>query len=124
MNPFIIFIIALLAPLVYWRSLFYALSHTFDKPFTRTRTGLQVHHIHYGIIFILIGTLVLLFNGSSDTVIILLGLGLGLMLDELIPSLLIPGNRPLELEVYKSSFSATFMLFLGIVFLVLILGFI
>lgn len=42
----------------------------------------------------------------------LLGLGLGLIIDEVIPSLFLKGNRPLELKVYRQSLAKTFLLFL------------
>lgn len=122
MNKVLIFILSFIAPLIYWRSLFYFVSKIFDKPFTRAKTGLQVHHIHYGILFVLISSIILLFNQESNFVIILLGLGLGLMLDEFIPSLLMPGNRSMELEIYRKSFSKTIYLFLIIIVVILLIS--
>ncbi len=97
-------------------------SHTFDRAFTRDKTGLQIHHAHYGILFILLASIILLFSGESVLVIILLGLGLGLILDEFIPSLLMPGDRPLELEVYKGSFLKTVFLFLIVIAIILLIN--
>lgn len=122
MNELVIFILAFVAPLLYWRGLFYIASHVFNKPFTRTKTGLQVHHAHYGILFILVASIALLFSGENNFVIILLGLGLGLILDEFIPSLLMPGNRPLELETYRKSLSKTIYFFLIIIVIILLIG--
>ncbi len=122
MNELAIFLLALIAPFLYWRGLFYVASHTFDRAFTRDKTGLQVHHAHYGILFVLVASIILLSGGESVLVIILLGLGLGLILDEFIPSLLMPGNRPLELEIYRKSFLKTAILFLIVVVIVLIAG--
>ena len=79
MNEMLIFIFALVAPFLYWRGLFYVASHTFDRAFTRDKTGLQVHHAHYGILFVLAASIILLSVGESVLVIILLGLGLGLI---------------------------------------------
>lgn len=121
MSELAIFILALIAPFLYWRGLFYVASHTFDRAFTRDKTGLQVHHAHYGILFVLIGIIALLFTGKNDFIIALLGLGLGLILDEFIPSLLMPGNRPLELEVYRKSFLKTVFLFLTVIATILII---
>ena len=122
MNELIIFILAFIAPLLYWRILYYLASHLFNKPFTRTKTGLQVHHGHYGIIFILISSVVTLFTGETVYMTALLGLGLGLILDEFIPSLLMPGDRTLELEIYRRSLSKTIIFFSIIIAIILLLS--
>ena len=119
-----IFIIFLILPVIYNRGLFYIAKKVFDKPYLRTKTGLQIHHIHYGIVAIFISALILLFSSRNFFVIALMGLGLGWMLDEFIPSLLLPGNRPVELDVYNKSFRKTIILFATIILLVLILYFI
>ena len=74
MNELIIFLIAFVAPMLYWRTLFYVASQKFDKPFTREKTGLQVHHGHFGILFILLADIALIFNARNIFVIALLGL--------------------------------------------------
>ncbi len=123
MNNILLFILAFIAPLIYWRSLFCIIPHYFEKPFTRTRTGLQVHHTHYGILFVLAASIILLSAGKNYLVIALLGLGLGSILDDLIYSLLMPGNRPLELDIYKKSFSKTVCMFAAVIAVVLLAGF-
>lgn len=109
-----IFLIFFLSPMVYWRSLFYLYVKSFDTSFARTKTGLQIHHLHYGVVLIFIASQLLLFTGNSIYVIILLGLGLGLVLDEFIPSLYMPGDRPLELRVYRQALGKTLILFLAL----------
>ena len=122
MEPeILIFLIAFIAPVLYWRFLFWMARNRFNKPYLRTKTGLQIHHIHYGIILVLAGTLLILFLGKSLWVVGIMGLGLGLILDELVPSLLMPGNRELELEVYKKSLRGTLVLISIIVLAILIL---
>ena len=123
MSKLIIFILTLIIGHLYWRTLFYIAPHVLKEPFTRTKTGLQVHHMHYGILFVLVASVTLLLNGESIFVVVLLGLGLGLMLDEFIPSLLLAGDRQLELEVYRKSFSKTVYLFLIIILVIFLLGF-
>jgi hypothetical protein len=122
MDKVIIFVLALVVPSIYWRGLFYIASHNFNKAFTRDKTGLQVHHLHYGILFTFIANLLLLLNVNNNFVIALLGIGFGLILDEFIPSLLMPGNRPLELEVYRKSLTKTLWMFLVIVLIILLLS--
>ncbi|MEI8249050.1 MAG: hypothetical protein WCG07_00965 [Candidatus Taylorbacteria bacterium] len=122
MNTTWIFLIAFCAPMVYWRTLFYIAKHTFNTPFTRTKTGLQVHHLHYGALFTMIAVITMLLTHTQSPYIwALLGLGLGLIIDEYIPSLLLPGDRPVELGVYDKSFKPTVILFLGIVIVTVIL---
>jgi len=112
-NDIFLFLISFILPLLYFRGLFFLASHYFHKPLLRTKTGLQVHHLHYGVVLLLIAALILLFSGESKTVIALLGLGL--MLDLFIPSLLMEGDRPRELEAYKKSLFGTILLFLIVI---------
>jgi hypothetical protein len=120
MNKEIIyFIISFLIPFVYYRTLFLIASRVFDKPVLREKTGLKIHHIHYGMILTLISALALLFIGKNIYVIIFLGLGLGFMYDEFIPALLMKSKRSDELLVYKKAFKATSILFLIIVLIIL-----
>ncbi len=120
MQEIIIFVIFLILPFLYYRGLFYIATGVFNKSFLRTKTGLQIHHLHYGIVFIFIASLLILFWGAGLYAIALLGLGLGCMFDEFAASLLMPGNRPLELQVYRQSLFTTAIL-LSVVLLILIL---
>jgi len=122
MNEILIFIISLLIPMLYYRGLFYIAKDYFKKPFLRTKTGLQIHHLHYGILLVFIATLILLFLGKNIYVVVLLGLGLGLILDLFISSLIMKTNRRIELKVYKKTFTKTLILF-GIIIIVIILLF-
>jgi hypothetical protein len=94
----------------------------FEKPI-KTQTGLQIHHLHYGLIFIFCSAVVLLFEGNKSIVILLLGLGLGLVFDEFISSLKLVEHRPLGLEIYSQSFKGTLILFVTISSALLIFGF-
>ncbi|MEK6918212.1 MAG: hypothetical protein AABW51_04665 [Nanoarchaeota archaeon] len=120
MNKEIVyFIISFLLPFIYYRTLFLIASRVFDKPILREKTGLKIHHIHYGMILTLISALVLLFAGKNVYVVILLGLGLGFMYDEFIPALLMKSKRSDELIVYKKAFKSTSILFLIIIIIIL-----
>ena len=115
----LIFVIAFVAPVLFWRVLFWLAREKFDKPFTRTKTGLQVHHGHFGLLIILIASILVVLGLRNFYVFGFLGLGLGLVFDEFIPSLLMPGNRELELETYKKSLRGTLALVLITVLVVL-----
>lgn len=121
MKEVIVFLVAFTLPFVYWRSLFLFATKKFDKPFSRTKTGLQIHHAHFGIIIVLTAAMMILFGEKSIYFFGVLGLGLGLVMDEYIPSLYMPGDRPLELKVYKESLGKTFYLFLVFIILVLLI---
>jgi hypothetical protein len=119
MKIAIIFIIAFILPFIYLRLLFSIYKKTFNKPYLRTKTGLQIHHGHYGVGLIFIAAIILLFLSRDIWVIVLLGLGLGLIIDESISLMLMPGNRALELDVYSKSFKSTAFLFMVLVLAVL-----
>jgi len=110
MKNVILFCVAFVIPSVYWRGLFYIFTKIFGKPFLRLKTGLQIHHGHYGIIMTFIAAVLLIFSIINVYVFFLLGLGLGFVFDEFIPSLLMPGNRQVELEIYQKSLKQTFIL--------------
>jgi hypothetical protein len=125
MWEIIIFAICLALPFAYYRTLFYVAAHVFDRPPLRTKTGLQIHHLHYGVAYIFVASLLILFAGTTLYAIAFLGLGLGCMLDEFIASLMMPGDRPVELKVYKNALPATaallsfivlFLIFMAILF--------
>ena len=118
-EPFV-FIIALLLPLFYWRILSYTATGYMQKPFLRRTTGLTVHHLHYGVLFVFIAALLLLFSGRNIFVIVFLGLGLGLILDLFIPSLIMKTDRRAELKVYRETFMGTVILFVVVISAILL----
>jgi len=122
MKEAIIFIISLLIPMIYWRSLSYFFRDFTKEPLLRTKTKLQIHHLHHGIILVFIASLILLFSGRNIYVIILLGLGLGLMLDLFIPSLLMKSDRKQELKVYRKTFFKTLILFVILILIIILLS--
>jgi len=121
MQNTIIFAVAFLVGLLWFRLLFLLFPKSFNKPFTRTKTHLQVHHLHFGVVFVLIGTYILLADSANFFVFIFLGLGLGLIFDLFIASLLMKGDRPAEMKIYKSTFPHALILaafILGTAFLI------
>jgi len=76
--------------------------------------------MNYGVVYILIATFLLIFSGLSIYVIILLGLGLGFMLDEFAPATLIKMNRKEEMKIYAKAQKATLIIFAIVIILLVI----
>ena len=110
-TTFILFIIVFLLPTIYQRAHFALRAADFHKIELRKKTGLQIHHAHWGLIFIFVSSLWLVFAEKNMYIILLAGLGWGLILDEIIPHLRMPSDdRALELEVYRKSTKPTLIL--------------
>ena len=84
---------------------------------------LRWHHLHWGIMLILSGTVLLVLLGKSALVIILLGIGLGLVIDLFIPSLQLQTDREKELFVYRNSLVSTLLLGSCIIVILNVLNF-
>ena len=122
-NKFVVFLICLITPMLYQRVKFLFFHKSFHKIALRKRSGLQIHHGHYGILIVFAATLIFLFAGKNNVVLVgTFGFGWGLVLDEIIPSLLMPGkDRHLELRIYGLSEVRTYWLFFLVIMLVAIL---
>lgn len=84
----------------------------------RSVTGLSIHHYHWGLIIILIASMMLIFWEVSFVSVGLMGFGLGSVYDSFISRLFSFGsNRALEISRYNQSFGLTLLLFGIIVFL-------
>jgi len=111
LTTFVLFIILFLAPSIYQRTRFALQPDYFLKISLRKKVRLQIHHAHWGLIWIFISNLFYIFGNHSIFAILLSGLGWGLILDEIIPHLKMPGDdRVIELEVYKKSTRPTIIL--------------
>jgi hypothetical protein len=107
----------MIVPFVYYRSLYYIHRVYFKESKIRIKSKLQIHHLHYGAVFLLI--VAFIFIGKNNYSMALFGFGL--ILDEFVPSLLMPGNRKVELQVYGKGFIPTLIIFLLIFFILLLL---
>ncbi|MDD5165340.1 MAG: hypothetical protein PHG25_02270 [Candidatus Pacebacteria bacterium] len=115
-----LFIIIFLAPALYQRGHYALRPEHFNKISLRKKVGLQIHHAHWGLIYIFISSLWFIFADKNIYIILLAGLGWGLILDEIIPHLHMPSDdRALELDVYKKSTKPTLIL-IGIAVLIFI----
>ena len=123
MNDVLIFIISLLVPFVYYRLMFLIYSNYFiSRRSLRSITGLKIHHLHHGMFYVLLASIILLLSDKNIYVIILLGFGLGNMLDLLISSLLINTNRNDELKLYKKTLPGTIILFAVLILIIVLLS--
>ena len=117
-----IFILLLLIAFLYWRISVLVFYNDRGMGFLRETTGLNIHHYHYGIIFILIAALIMIFhkiNGFSAGV---MGFGIGSVADSFISRLLSNGGtRVGEIANYNEVLLLpTFFLF-GVIILISIM---
>ena len=113
------FILSFGGAMLWYRVLFYIVPSYFKRPLTRSLLNLRWHHLHWGILFVLFGAVMLIVSGKNMMVVIALGMGLGLMMDLFIPSLRLETDREKELVVYGHSLIETGMLFLLVIFIVI-----
>ena len=110
----LLFCVSFAIPIIFFRIAIYFLCSRNGCEFVQSVTGLTVHHFHFGFILLLIGLLLLIFYPKEDRVLIPLGLGVGTIADQFIPSLFLETERAHELALYSQSYVATFIL-MGIV---------
>ena len=116
-----VFIIAFILPIAYQRIHFAWRYDDFLKISLRKKVGLQIHHAHWGILWIFISGLWLVFGEKNLFIVALFAFGWGLLTDEIIPSLRMPSNdRHLELTVYGAATRPTLVLAGAAVVLVVI----
>lgn len=114
------FTFSLIFTLVYWRIYVFSVYNNGAISFLRQALGLTIHHYHYGIIFLTIAVLMLLFYKTNKFTIILTGFGLGTLLDSFISRLLISNGRIQEIANYNQSLLGTIFIFLIVITLSLI----
>ena len=120
-NEILFFIIAFILPHIFYRTILFTKEKFFDKPILREKTGLKIHHMHYGMIVLLIAITFLLFIEKNIYITTAMGLGMGLMFDEFIPALLMKSKRKDEMIVYKKSFLPTLIMFAILIMLLVLL---
>ncbi len=113
-----IFIGAFIVAFVYWRAKVFFFVGDNDVPWFRAVTGLTVHHFHYGLIFISIASLLLIFVSVNWISVGLMGFGLGTTLDSFVSRMMsFSSVRAQEISTYQSSFPFTVIFFMNIVLL-------
>ena len=116
-----IFILLLLIAFLYWRISVFVFYNYGDMGFLRETTGLNVHHYHYGIIFILIAALIMIFHKINGFSVGVMGFGIGSVADSFISRLLSNGGtRVGEIANYNEVLLPTLFLF-GVIILISIM---
>ena len=122
-GQFVLFLSGLIMPMLYQRMKFALNRLSFHRTPLREKSGLNIHHGHWGFLLAFISMNLLVFGVDNTFSIGLAGFGWGLMLDEIIPMLKMPSpGRTLELEIYDKSRSATVVL-MGVVALLALVFF-
>jgi len=107
-RQFALFLAGLILPMFYQRLKFAMNRSLFHRTRLRDKSGLNIHHGHWGLLLAMISTWMLVFGLRDYASIGLAGLGWGLMLDEVIPMLNMPSlGRDIELDIYGNSCNAT-----------------
>jgi hypothetical protein len=119
-RQFVVFVSGLILPMLYQRLKFALNQISFHRTTLRQKSGLNLHHGHWGFLLAFISMNLLVFGVRNIFSIGLAGFGWGLMLDEIIPMLKMPSpGRALELEIYDRFRSATIIL-MGVVVLLML----
>jgi hypothetical protein len=114
-RQFVLFLSGLIMPMLYQRMKFAFNRLSFHRTPLREKSGLNIHHGHWGFLLAFISMNLLVFGVYNNYSIGLAGFGWGLMLDEIIPMLKMPSpGRTLELDIYDRSRTATIIL-MGVV---------
>ncbi len=118
-KQLLIFIISLIVPVIFSRTIVF-LFFT-QKSFIKELTNLNIHHVHYGIILVTIAIITLIFYKNNNATTSISGLGLGLILDEFIPSLLLTTSTEEAIIAYNQGLIPTLILFLLLIGLTILL---
>ena len=120
-EKLVVFVSLFLIAFIYFRLRVLLFFNGGGVSFIRAVTGLSIHHYHWGLIIILIASLMLIFWKVSFVSVGLMGFGLGSVFDSFVSRLFsFGGNRVLEISKYNYSFGLTCLLFGIIVLLSLI----
>ena len=110
-RQFALFLSGLILPALYQRIKFALNRSLFHQTRLRNKSGLNIHHGHWGFLLALLSTWMLVYGFHNYISIGLAGFGWGLMLDEIIPMLNMPSlGRDLELDVYGKSRNSTIII--------------
>ncbi len=124
-QKFIVLISSLIFSLFYWRLNVFLFYSSGGLSFLRQITGLTIHHYHYGLVFILISSLLLIFYKANIFSVGLMGFGLGSVFDGFASGLMgFNSVRAQEIYVYNQSFLLTLFILFDIILLASVFYFI
>jgi len=81
-----------------------------------------MHHFHWGLPLATLGGILFIFETHTQLAALLLGIGLGMSLDEYAPSLFLKTERKQELEAYYKALPHTTGLFIMLFVIIVILA--
>lgn len=119
MNHFA-FIVGLISPLIIWRTLCYLFNGKMPQSPIRNKTKFNVHHFHYGIVILILGIIMLLILEKNWYVFLILGFGLGNILDEFTSSLKLNSDRTIELNIYNKELKNTIFVFIVLIIITIL----
>lgn len=117
-----IFIITFFIPFVFFRGAYYLVPGAFKKNHFKETIGLYLHHLHFGLLFILIASFIVILNGINWWVIVLLGLGNGFAWDGGVSYMFAKANRKNEIIGYAKSTIWAFLVFVLISLILLFIN--
>ena len=120
MNPLLLFIISFLIPFLFFRIGFIIFPGAFKERVFGLSFGYNLHHLHLGFLLFFIAGVMVLLDTSKTSLLIVLGLGLGLIIDEFTCFTLMRSERKEELMVYRKSLKSTSILFLVLVLVIIL----
>ena len=109
---------------IYWRTYVFLFYNSGEISALRQLTGLTIHHADYGLIFILIAALLLIFHKINTFSVGLMGFGLGSVFDSFVSGLFkFNSSRIVEISLYNRGFFFTIFVFINILLLTTIFYF-
>jgi hypothetical protein len=116
-KKLLVFVSFFVLALIYYRLKVYLFFNDGEISFSREITGLTIHHYHYGLIIVLIASLLLIFYKVNGFSVGLIGFGLGSVFDSFVSRLFSVSDRVREISVYNGSFVLTLIIFMDVIFL-------
>jgi len=116
-DKLLIFVSSLIISFIFWRLWLFVFYDEGEVSFLRGITGLNIHHYHYGMLFVLIALFLFMFHKINKYSVALAGFGFGSFFDGFISRLVGSSVRKIEIANYNQAFSSTILLFLIIILL-------
>jgi hypothetical protein len=118
------FIIPFIAAIIVFRVIIFLISKPLSEITVHTREGAKFHHLHFGVVVLFVGILLVLTYGKNNVSLAFLGFGFGMIIDEYIPSLYLPEPEPFTSTLYRQSFAKTAILALVLAVIIVLVVFI
>lgn len=123
MTNAVVFVVAFAVGVLWYRVGFLIFQDYLKRPLVRRTSGLRWHHLHHGAVLALLGVILELLGANHTVVYILLGVGLGFVVDEFFLFLHLETERDEEIKVYHKTLAPTLYLLFAITAAILLLGY-